>query len=441
VKFPRISKFPRFSWRAPAPRSAFVWRWLYPVVLIGLIVTAGLLADSGLENALRIKDGKITKVETDPCKPSFLAQVDSTPTMLVIETDAKNDAIGVTVMSLHPANKGGWVLQIPVETHLKDGKLLWQVWKNAAAPAPSTTIRPATQSSTTTRTTTTTTTTSPATTLSPTLSTDATTAGKAAMATAIGQLLGFAFPTDVVVLPTKSLATLMSTAMPFTLTLQTAVQTEGPKGLQPLFNAGAIKVQKETDVVQLFETVGPDGPQARLKRQKDLWNAWIDALEATPAGLTALKSDTPALVTYVTGLASSSSEYRQLPVADEVSYLGLSIIEPNTADLVVLAAQMVPFPVMIEPGARLRTALFNGTTNCDLTVSAATRFVENGAQIDVLGNANTLDIARSEIIYYDSALKARVETFGRSLGIDSVRLLEGDSAVDMTVTLGADFKN
>jgi hypothetical protein len=57
-----------------------------------------------------------------------------------------------------------------------------------------------------------------------------------------------------------------------------------------------------------------------------------------------------------------------------------------------------------------------------------------------LGNANTLDVPRSEVIYYDSSLKTRVETFARSLGIDSVRLLEGESAVDITVTLGADFK-
>jgi hypothetical protein len=143
----------------------------------------------------------------------------------------------------------------------------------------------------------------------------------------------------------------------------------------------------------------------------------------------------------VNALATGTSEYRSLPIADEVSYLGLFIIEPNAAQTVVLAAQMAPFPVMIEPGARLRTALFNGTANCDLTLSAATRFVENGAQIDVLGNATTLDVAQSEIIYYDSALKTRVDAFARSLGIDAIpRLLEGESAVDMTVTLGADFK-
>jgi hypothetical protein len=260
------------------------------------------------------------------------------------------------------------------------------------------------------------------------------------MASAVGKLLGFSFPTGAIVLPTKTLATLMTSAMPITYTLQTAVQTEGPKGLQQLFGAGVIKIQKETDVVQLFETVGPDGPQARLKRQSDMWNAWIDALQASPTALAALKSDMPELITYINALASAPSEYRRMPIADEVPYLGLYVIEPEAAQLATLAAQMVPFPVMIEPGARLRTALFNGTANCDLTLSAATRFVENGAQIDVLGNANTLDVPRSEVIYYDSALKTRVETFARSLGIDSVRLLEGESAVDITVTLGADFK-
>ena len=52
-----------------------------------------MLADAGLHNALRIKDGKVTQVETDPSKPGFLAEVVPTPTMLIIETDANNEAV------------------------------------------------------------------------------------------------------------------------------------------------------------------------------------------------------------------------------------------------------------------------------------------------------------------------------------------------------------
>ena len=45
------------------------------------------------------------------------------------------------------------------------------------------------------------------------------------------------------------------------------------------------------------------------------------------------------------------------------------------------------------------------------------------------------------MIYYDAEMKTRVDAFAKSLGIDSMpRLLAGESAVDMTVTLGADFK-
>jgi hypothetical protein len=402
---------------------------VYPVVLLGFIIAAALLADAGLENALRIKDGKVTQVETDPCKPSFLAEVDPTPTFLIIETDAKNDAVGLTAMSLGADNKGGWVLQVPLETRTKAGKLLWQVWREAAWPAPpaATTTRPAATQATTT--------------VGP-LSPESQAAGKAAMAQTVGQLLGFSFPTDVIVLPTKTLASLMTPALPFSLTLQTPIQTVSPDGKSQTtaFPAGSIKVQKETEVVQLFEAGGPNA-QARLKRQGDLWAAWIGALRASPTALAALKPDSPALVTYVNALVTGPSEYRLLPVDNETAYLGLFIIDPDVAQTVTLAAQMVPFPLMVAPGARLRTALFNGTANCNLTLSAATRFVENGAQIDVLGNAKTLDVAQSEVIYYDAEMKSRVELFAKSLGIDSVpRLLTGESAVDMTVTLGADFK-
>ncbi|MEO5842222.1 MAG: LytR C-terminal domain-containing protein [Acidimicrobiales bacterium] len=425
-------KFPRFSWRKPAPRPAFIWRWLYPVVLVGFIVTAALLADAGLENALSIKDGKITQVETDPCKPSFLAEVDPTPTMLIIETDASNDAIGLTAMSLGTDKKGGWVLQLPLETRLKDGKFLWQVWREAVNPTPAatpgsttTTRPPATQATTT---------------VGP-LSADSATAGKTAMVRAVGKLLGFSFATDVMVLPTKALAALIAPALPFNLTLQTPVQTVSLDGKSQKtdFQTGVNKVQNETDVVKLFEAVGPNA-SARLKRQGDLWSGWISALRASPTALAAFKPESPALVNYVNALVTGPSEFRLLPIDNDISYLGLLIVDPDVAQTVTLAAQMVPFPLMIEPGARLRTALFNGTADCNLTLSAATRFVENGAQIDVLGNASTLDIAQSEVIYYNADLKMKATDFAKSLGIDSVRLIDGESAVDITVTLGADFK-
>jgi hypothetical protein len=261
------------------------------------------------------------------------------------------------------------------------------------------------------------------------------------MAGAVSNLLGFSFPTDVIVLPTKTLASMMAPALPFALTLQTPVQTVTADGRSQNteFPAGAISVRTEPEVIQLFEAGGPTA-QARLKRQGDLWQAWVGALRASPTALAAFKPDSPALGTYVNALVTGPSEHRLLPVDNEISYLGLFIIDPDPAQTTTLAAQMVPFPVMISPGARLRTALFNGTTDCNLTLAAATRFVENGGQIDVLGNASTLDIARSEVIYYNAELETRVDTFAKSLGIDQVKLLEGESAVDMTVTLGADFK-
>jgi hypothetical protein len=403
-----------------------VWRWIYPVVLVGLIATAVLIADAGLDNALDISEGDVTQVETDPCKPGFLAEVDPTSTMLVIETDAKNEAVGVTAMSLGADGKGGWVLQIPLETRVKDNKLLWQFWHDAVSPAvtSSTTTRPSGSTTSTT--------------VAP-LSADATAAGKSAMARTVGEFLRFSFGDNVLVLPTRSLAALIAPALPLSMTLQTPVRAAG-NNEQQIFGTGAIKVQKDTDVVQLFENIGGDPPTTRLKRQIDLLNVWIDALDATPALLDSIKSDSDKLVEYLKALATGPSQFRQLPMVEEAASNGAWVYTPNEAETRVLAAQMVPFPVMIEPGARLRTALFNGTANCDLTLSSATRFAENGAQIGVLGNAKTLDVAQSEVVYYDPELESRVRTFATALGIDAVRRIDGESAVDVTVTLGADFK-
>jgi hypothetical protein len=247
----------------------------------------------------------------------------------------------------------------------------------------------------------------------------------------------------VLVLPTKTLASIIAPALPLSMSLQTPLTTTVNNNEQTVFPVGPIKVQKETEVVQLLENLGrTQAPTIRLKRQVDLWTAWIDALDATPTALAAVKSDSKEFVDFVNALATGPSQYRSLPISDngEVSYLGLWIIDPNVAEMQVLASQMVPFPVMIEPGARLRTALFNGTTNCDLSLAAATRFVQNGAQINVLGNAQTLDVIQSDVVFYDAALEAKVRAFAKALGIDTVTKSEAESSVDMKVTLGSDFK-
>jgi hypothetical protein len=241
------------------------------------------------------------------------------------------------------------------------------------------------------------------------------------------------------VLPTKSLAAMMKSALPLDTTADTPVRVIRNNAEQQRFPAGVVKLQNENDAVEFFELLG-QSPITRLKRQINLLSAWVDALAASPTALAAITGDSPDFVEYLRALATGPSQYRHLPVEEETQFLGLWIIEPNEAETRLLAAQMVPFPVMAEPGARLRTALFNGTTNCDLTLSAATRFVENGAQIGVLGNAKTLDIEESEVVYYDASLETRVRQFAQALGIDAVRKVDGESAVDITVTLGADFK-
>ena len=111
-------------------------------------------------------------------------------------------------MSLGADNKGGWVLQMPLETRTKDGKLLWQVWREAALPVArvddddARRRRPASRP--------------------PRPSAPLTRRERGGRQSRhgrepSGKLLGFSFPTDVIVLPTKTLASLMTPAMPLSL--------------------------------------------------------------------------------------------------------------------------------------------------------------------------------------------------------------------------------
>ena len=135
-------------------------------------------------------------------------------------------------------------------------------------------------------------------------------------------------------------------------------------------------------------------------------------------------------------------EYRLLPVDNEVPYLGLLIIDPDAAQTVTLAAQMVPFPLMIEPGARLRTALFNGTAELQPDPFRRDPLRRKRCADRRVGQRrppSTSPNPRS--IYYDAELKTRVEAFAnRSASTPCRDCSPGESAVDITVTLGADFK-
>ena len=105
-----------------------------------------------------------------------------------------------------------------------------------------------------------------------------------------------------------------------------------------------------------------------------------------------------------------------------------------------LVAKLVPFPIGAPPGARPRVRLLDGVGSLDHGLKAAPLIVEGGGQIDQIGNADTFDVAKTQLIYGDDARRADAESLQRSLGVGEI--VKGASAgttTDVTVVLGKDF--
>lgn len=390
--------------RRPAPRAAFGWRWLWPVVLIGLIAAAGVVADAGSRAALRTKGGRISTLVTDPTQPGFIAQVTPTPTLLVVITNPRNEPLGVTAMSLLPNDAGGWLLHLPVEVRVQPGdKTLAQLWKEGTDPESS----------------------------------------KDNLARAVGRLLDVGFP-ETIVLTDKAVAALARPVMPLRIELQDRVQMVAlAGGVYTRFPAGAVTLSTESDVVDLIEAITPgESPQQRHKRQLAFLESWIGAIRTAPDRAAVLPNVDGSLRRFLAGLsASPATEFKLLPIMDEVAFRDIFALVADVLRTRVIALQMVPFPVADVPGGRVRVSMLNGTTDRDLTLRLVPTLVSHNAQIEAIGNALTFDVARSEIVYYDASLKAAVERMAKSIGIPvaNLRLSEQEASVDATITLGADL--
>lgn len=412
-------KVPRLSFRRPAPRANLWWRFFYPAVLAGLVGVAFWAANTGRDQALKIKDGRPLVAETDPTKPNFVAQVTPTTVRTLVQLGGEGrQLVGVTVVSLAADGRGGSLLQLAAETRAPDGRPLWRVWEQAAHPplngAPSTTAA---------------------------LPAGGEASAAVAVNAALARMLDVGLPEPPIVLTLEQLAATMRTALPFAFKVDERVLRAGPDGrsISTAFNAGIHNVKKESEIVELFELITfGESPQKRLSRQASLFKTWLDAAVAVKA--TWPPETDPRLVPFLDAFAAGPVVHQRAPIAEEVLIEGLLIDIPDADKLRAIALEMVPLPVSIDPGHRLRIAVYNGTAERDLALAATPRLVAAGAQIDRIGNAASFDVARSEVRYFHPDLRARAESFARAIGIDRVSFEDHENAFDVTVTLGADFR-
>jgi hypothetical protein len=391
-----------WRWR-PGPSAAFVWRYLYPALLAGLAVATVMLGVSGTRLVLDSRDGKLVKIVHNPELPGYYAQVASTPTLLVLQVSSRNELVSAAVFSLSANDVGGWALFFPAELIVPVSKgtaALDKIYAQYGADGPGG-IRPV-----------------------------------------LAKLLDADFD-SVVNLKADTMASLIVPVAPLQYTLLDAVRIANGKSTSTLLPKGPVRITTQSDIVNATEIIGRDeATTTRFTRQVQFWTAWIGAVRAAPDKAAAFpaSSESTELVRFIRGLASNPDSRIEQATFTEQPFNGSILYIGDVTKIKSVAASMIPYPLPYEAGARVRVDVRNGVGNFDLNEPMNRKLVAAGAQIIVLGNADTFTVGQTSVVYYDEAMKPRADALARAIKATDVRFEERlDSSVDVTVTIGADF--
>jgi LytR cell envelope-related transcriptional attenuator len=187
----------------------------------------------------------------------------------------------------------------------------------------------------------------------------------------------------------------------------------------------------------------------RLDRQQQFWGAWLDRIGEGGDDAVPGEVDT-GLGRFVRGIARGPTTAAALPVVqDDTGGGGAARLVPESPQLESLVTKAVPFPVAPEPGRRIRVRLLNGTSDPSLTTAAAPALVEAGAEITIVGNAPSFDVARTTVAYVGRERVGAAGWLAAKAGIGRIEdvsvggeapLPSPDDEIDVTVILGQDAR-
>jgi hypothetical protein len=336
-----------------------------------------------------------------PTDPGYQAYVVPTPTMAAVEVASDGSLVSMAILSLEPGDRGGGVIVVPPSAVV-------------AADDGSTDLQP---------------------TLAKVFRDQGTAAAVAALARVV--TVGVS---DYVVIDDAHWDRLVTPTSPVELTL------DKPVGDWPV---GAVSIPA-ADVGRFLAAEDQDETDIdRLDRQQQFWGAWLDRIRH--GGDDAVPGEVDSgLGRFVRGIARGPTTAAALPVlADEASTRSSQRLIPEPPQLGALVSRAVPFPVAPAPGKRIRVRLLNGTDDPTLAQEIAPALVQAGAEITIVGNAPSLDVARTTVAYAGREREAAAGWMAAGTGIGRIEDVSvgGDAPlpspadeIDVTVILGSDAR-
>jgi len=369
------------------------------VAAAALAVVAVVLVWFGTRVILDSSDGRVVSAESDRTKSGFEAIVEKTPTALVLMTSEDGQLDSATLLALTAEGAGG-IMAIPVQTNVY------------VAPSPGVVVPI-------------------------TLKALFASSGSDVARASLGELLNLNF-TDTVILKASELQALVAPVAPLAISNPSAVSNGGAE----LFAKGSIEVAAD-DIWSYLSTRSENGSELdRALRQQSFWKAWLAAISTSGTDVSIPVPASNGIGKFLSALSRDQLTMDTLPVTDlpgtdeePVQYR----LAPGLTGASVIAP-IVPFPDG-SPGRRPRLKVLDGTGELLNAQGPATLLAAGGGQVDIIGNATAFGADITEITYFDPAQLDAANRMRAALGVgEVVESKQTNSALDITVTIGADYQ-
>lgn len=358
-------------------------------MLLALAIGATFLVLDAANAILKSADGELDEVILDPEAEGYETFVAPTVSHLVMIENSEKNLISIGVISLFPNDEGGSVLVLPPELLLPEGETLQTIYNSSGSDA-----------------------------LELSLSEYLTTGFRAASVLA----------NDFWIMPSLSKNSL-SIAIEDPL-----VVSENSKQVV-VFDSGEINVPVE----QIGDFLGwlndGESPYNRWLRQQEFWRAWIQQFGAEFNSSNSPLPSSNALERVFSGLNRGSLIVVE-PALVEVNSAA-PVFMVDHLEIKNLILEMIPFPITPFEGVRAKVKLVDGVGGLDLVNGYIPPLVANGAQIMLLGNAETFGVTQTQILYHDEAFNGLTVDFSNILnGAEITYDPLTEAAVDVTVIIG-----
>jgi hypothetical protein len=175
-----------------------------------------------------------------------------------------------------------------------------------------------------------------------------------------------------------------------------------------------------------------------LVRHKVFWQALLGAVargEISPTG------ELASLAPVLESVAGGDVEHHTLPVeALGSDGEGAGLYRVDRAATAALVERTMSGAPVVDPEARIRVQVLNGTGEPGLARDVTVALVPAGAEVVVVDNANRFDYSVTQVVYYDRDEQARAQAVRDALGTGEIVLSRNRlDVVDVTVVVGRDF--